>query len=67
MFSVVGSKVPKFTHPSHLCVTSNEQLCISFSGSNQIIFCEMNGKVIVSLVIVCFCIIFYFIFLGYYW
>lgn len=38
----------KFTYPSHLCVTSNGQLCISFAGSNQLIFCEIDGKVIVS-------------------
>ena len=42
----------KFTYPSHLCVTSNGQLCISFAGSNQLILCEIDGKVIVS-----FCLI----------
>ncbi|UJR32078.1 hypothetical protein I4U23_019546 [Adineta vaga] len=39
-------KSPRFTHPSHLCVTSNGQLCISFAGSNQLILCEIDGKVI---------------------
>jgi len=39
----------EFSYPSHLCVTSNGQLCISFAGSNQLILCEIDGKVIVSL------------------
>ncbi len=45
----IASKPARFTYPSHLCVTSNGQLCISFAGSNQLILCEMDGKVIVSL------------------
>jgi hypothetical protein len=58
----------KFTYPSHLCVTSNGQLCISFAGSNQLILCEIDGKVIVSL----FLLIklnnkYYFFAIGYCW
>ena len=45
----VAPKQTKFTYPSHLCVTSNGQLCISFAGSNQLILCEIEGKGIVSL------------------
>jgi hypothetical protein len=45
----IASKSARFTYPSHLCVTSNGQLCISFAGSNQLILCEMDGKVLVSL------------------
>jgi len=44
----IGSKPRKFTYPSHICVTSNGQLCISFAGSNRLILCEIDGKVIVS-------------------
>ncbi|CAF1220436.1 unnamed protein product [Adineta ricciae] len=43
---VVASKQTKLTYPSHLCVTSNGQLCISFAGSNQLILCEIDGKVV---------------------
>ncbi|CAF1005665.1 unnamed protein product [Adineta steineri] len=39
-------KSPTFTYPSHLCITSNGQLCISFAGSNQLILCEIDGKVV---------------------
>jgi hypothetical protein len=45
------SKPAKFSYPSHVCVTSNGQLCITFSGSNQLILCEIDGKVIVSLLV----------------
>ena len=38
----------KFAYPSHICITSNGQLCISYAGSHQLIFCEVDGKVIVS-------------------
>ncbi|CAF2951320.1 unnamed protein product [Rotaria sp. Silwood2] len=41
------SKTPKFTYPSNVCITSSEHLCISFTGSNQLIFCEVDGKVLV--------------------
>lgn len=40
-----------FTYPSHLCVTSHGHLCISYAGSNQLVFCQMDGKVLVSLMI----------------
>ncbi|CAF3085678.1 unnamed protein product [Rotaria sp. Silwood2] len=40
------SKTKKFTYPSHICVTSSGHLCISFTGSNQLIFCEIDGKVL---------------------
>ena len=43
----LAPKLMKFTYPSHLCVTSNGQLCISFAGSNQLILCEIDGKVLV--------------------
>jgi len=42
-----ASKSSKFTYPSHVRVTSNGQLCISFAGSNQLILCEIDGKVLV--------------------
>ncbi len=45
------SKPAKFAYPSHVCVTSNGQLCITFAGSNQLILCEIDGKVIVSLLV----------------
>jgi hypothetical protein len=48
IFFSIAPKPTKFTYPSHLCVTSNGQLCISFAGSNQLILCEIDGKVIVS-------------------
>lgn len=38
-----------FAYPSHLCVTSNGQLCISFAGSNHLVLCEIDGKVVVRL------------------
>jgi hypothetical protein len=48
-FYLTGGKIKKFTYPSHLCITSNGQLCISFAGSNQLILCAIDGKVLVSL------------------
>ncbi|CAF0905294.1 unnamed protein product [Rotaria sordida] len=39
-------KTPRFTYPSHVCVTSSGHLCVSFTGSNQLIFCEIDGKVL---------------------
>jgi len=44
--SSAAPKSAKFTYPSHLCVTSHGQICISFAGSNQLILCEIDGKVI---------------------
>ncbi|CAF0741100.1 unnamed protein product [Adineta steineri] len=44
--NITTPKAAKFTYPSHLCVTANGQLCISFAGSNQLILCEIDGKVI---------------------
>ncbi|CAF3329436.1 unnamed protein product [Rotaria socialis] len=41
-----ASKVKDFRYPSHICVTSNEQLYISFAGSNQLVLCDIDGKVI---------------------
>lgn len=38
----------RFTYPSHVCVTSNGQICVSFAGSNQLILCEIDGKVLVK-------------------
>lgn len=40
------TKSTRFTYPSHVCVTSNGQICISFAGSNQLILCEVDGKVL---------------------
>ncbi|CAF0745669.1 unnamed protein product [Adineta ricciae] len=40
------SKPAKFTYPSHLCITSSGQMCISYAGSNQLILCEIDGKVL---------------------
>ncbi|CAF1144823.1 unnamed protein product [Rotaria sp. Silwood1] len=40
------SKTMKFTYPSHICITSSGHLCISFTGSNQLIYCEVDGKVL---------------------
>lgn len=40
------NKPLKLTYPSHICVTSNGQLCVSYAGSNQLILCEIDGKVI---------------------
>jgi len=42
------NKTMKLSYPSHICMTSNGQLCISYAGSNQLIFCEVDGKVIVN-------------------
>ena len=49
--SFLGSKAMNFTYPSHVCVTSHGHLCISYAGSNQLVFCQMDGKVLVSLMI----------------
>lgn len=46
--SLPAQKPAKFAYPSHICVTNNGQLCISYSGSNQLVHCEIDGKVIVS-------------------
>ena len=45
--SSATSKPAKFTYPSHLCITSSGQMCISYAGSNQLILCEIDGKVLV--------------------
>ncbi|CAF0797477.1 unnamed protein product [Didymodactylos carnosus] len=39
--------VPKTTlrYPTYICVTSGGELIISFSGSNQLLACDMTGKV----------------------
>ena len=47
--SLLASSTPKFAYPSHVCVTSNGQLCVSFTGSNQLILCEVDGRVIVRI------------------
>ncbi|CAF5227506.1 unnamed protein product, partial [Rotaria magnacalcarata] len=41
-----ASKVKDFRYPSHTCVTSNKLLYISFAGSNQLVLCDIDVKVI---------------------
>ena len=37
-----------FAYPSHLCVTNDKHLCVSFAGSNQLIYAQLDGRVIVK-------------------